>query len=155
MTELPAGLRAALDRLQECSVRGLRPGRQDARSLLVELGQHLRDHPDAVDLDRIRPVLETLGEPWITSAREELALACSEYIRSVDPRFLGLENYDFEYTLTARERLEARLIASRELGIETPDLLLREVERTDVLLARALERAERPPPADGRSGSSK
>ena len=31
-------------------------------------------------------------------------MACTEHVQSVDPRYLDLPNYDFEYTRAARER---------------------------------------------------
>jgi hypothetical protein len=48
----------------------------------------------------------------------ELGMACGEFAQSLDPRFLGLPNYDLEYTRTARARLEDRLRAARALGFQ-------------------------------------
>jgi hypothetical protein len=46
----------------------------------------------------------------------ELTLACAEFAQGVDPRYLGLPNYDLEYTRAARRRLADRLQAAHELG---------------------------------------
>jgi hypothetical protein len=150
MTEAP-GLEAAIRALQELRARERPPDHRDARALLVELGLRLLGAPEgATDLEHARRATEALGEAWLTAAREELALAATEYVRSVDPRFLELPNYDFEYTLAARERLEARLVAAKALGLAPGTRTLRKVERADALLAKRLEALERPP--RGREG---
>jgi hypothetical protein len=150
------GLEAAVRALEELRARGRPPDHRDARALLLELGLRLLAAPGGaaeLELEHARRATEALGEAWLTAALEELALASTEYVRSVDPRYLDLPNYDFEYTLAARERLEARLVAAKALGLAPGNRTLRKVERADALLARRLEVLERPP--GGRDGGSR
>ena len=131
---------SALEQLARDAQRGrpVRPDRYHARALLVPLGVLLRrDGAEELQamLDRIRRVASALGEGWDEAARAELSLACAEHVHAVDPRYLDLSNYDFDYTLRARERLEARLLAAAELDIELPVGLLRSVRSADERLA--------------------
>lgn len=121
--------------------RGL--GRQDVRALLLPLGALLADSNStrgaawvsriearvAGELARFRAVVES-----------ELQLAAAEYVQGVDPRYLGLPGYDFEYTLGSREGLEARRLASEALAVRLPEATLRQIELADERLAAELER---------------
>lgn len=111
-----------------------RPNRYHARALLIPLGQLLLGEGAAAvapELARARSLAGELGDPWREAALGELALAAAEHIHSADDRYLGLENYDFAYTFRARERLEARLLAAKELGLALPEQLQRGVEEAD------------------------
>src|SRR5207249_4090087 len=66
-------------------------------------------------------------QAWEAAVRDELVMACTEHVRSVDPRYLDHPEYDLEYTLTARRLLEARLLAAAKLGIAPDHALLRGV----------------------------
>ena len=72
---------------------------------------------------------------------EELTLACTEHVRSCDPKYLGLPKYDFPYTVAARHRLEARLRAAAELDMPADEALLEQVARADDILEPYLRRA--------------
>lgn len=137
-------LEGAIRRLEELAKKRRRPDRFDARELLIALGERLRESDAgaptaAADVERVEALGGRLGPAWPRAVREELELAGTEYVRSVDARYLALADYDFEYTLSARERLEARLLAARALGIEPAGKLESAVERADARLARALE----------------
>lgn len=119
-----------------------RPDRHDARALLVPLGLQLLSQGTRgleEHLERIRSVGEALGAAWYDAVQDELSLAAGEHVQAVAPRFLDLPNYDFAYTLRARERLEARLVAAAELDLEIPAALARSIELADARLAPYLE----------------
>ena len=130
--ELERELAEALDELSKLGPKGPRPDRYHARALLVPLGRLGLEHgaeAAAVHIDRARQVLTPLGPAWVEAVQGELALACAEHVHAVNPRYLSLSNYDFDYTLAARARLAARLWAAGALGIEAPEELARGVER--------------------------
>jgi hypothetical protein len=109
-------------------------GRWDAREVLVPLGRLvLARGADgcAEDLQRVRAAVGPAQEAWEAAVREELSLACAEHIQGTDPRFIGLPNFDWDYVLEARERLEARAAAARALGGEPPAGLWGEVLAAD------------------------
>ncbi len=145
-TETPEGWRAALeDAVIELEAfvgdpKKRRPDRYDARALLVPLGLLLLDAGDADAglsevVERARDAGGRLGERWAEAVAGELSLACAEHVHAVDPRYLDLPNYDFEYTRRARRRLEARLRAATHLGLELPTALLGGVRAADERLA--------------------
>jgi len=111
-----------------------RPSRHHARPLLVGLGQLLLsgtlEESESVKrrLDGLPPAV---AETWPAAVADEIAMAATEYIRSVDPRYLDHPKYDWEYTLEARERLADRLRAVRFLGIVLEPGLLAGIERAD------------------------
>ena len=150
-------LEAALDELAAIAKRGGEPNRYHARELLVALGNALLgDTGDALEvepedltasapagdvvpyLERALELGERLGPSWRAAARTELELACAEHVHSVDPRFLSLPNYDWDYTLSARQRLTARLAAAQRLGLDLPETLLARVEEADERLREHL-----------------
>jgi len=87
-----------------------------------------------------RPVLRFLAlangfrDAWQVAVRDELAMACTEHIRSVDPRYLGHPAYDLDYTLEARRVLEDRLKGAEVTGIVLDDVLSAGIRRADSLL---------------------
>lgn len=112
---------AALASLEELARRGHAPSHYVARHLLLALGRVLREGPPEAweaQLARARSAGAAAGPGWAEAVEAELGLACGEFAQSLDPRFLGLPNYDLEYTRAARERLEDRLRAARTLGFE-------------------------------------
>ena len=148
-----AALEEALDELHAWIRKGKAPARQDARAVLIPLGRLALADPDT-DLGpesplvtRLREAVAPCAEVWEGVVTEELALACAEHVQGVDPRYLELENYDLDYTLAARERLEARLAGAGVLGVEAPEHLLEGVRRADGLLRPLLEARNRPPRA--------
>ena len=66
---------------------------------------------------------------------EELQLAASEHVHAVDPRWLNHPRYDMSYTLAARKRLEARILAAEALGTPLDGALAEAVRHADGLLA--------------------
>jgi hypothetical protein len=112
---------AALSSLEELARKEQAPSHYLARHLLLSLGQALREGPEgalAVLLERARSAGVAAGPRWGEAVDAELGMACGEFAQSLDPRFLGLPNYDLEYTRSARARLEDRLRAARALGFQ-------------------------------------
>jgi len=146
MSDTGAELETALTELEALARDGKRrPDRYDARALLVPLGEVLlKEGPNPVkdEVERARRAGEALGEPWEEAVRAELSLAAAEHVHAVDARYLDLPNYDFAYTLQARERLEARLAAAAELDFELGDALRDGIRRADEKLAPYLEGRE-------------
>ena len=132
-----------LSELEELARKKGTPTRYHARELLVALGSELvaaREEQEAIPeelalrFERAASIHGALGEVWERAVMAELELACAEHIHSVDPRFLSLPNYDWAYTLAARERLTARLAAAKQLQLAVPELLLGRVEVADKML---------------------
>ena len=126
---------AALADLADWVRHKKKPTRQHARSVLIALGR-LPDLP--VDgnawRERVAAAVHPLSEAWEAAVQDELLLACTEHVTSVDPRYLDHPRYDFEYAIRARERLEARLLAAEVLGHPVDASLLAKVERADARL---------------------
>lgn len=147
MSEEPSpALEAALTELDAAAKRKHRPTRQHARALLIALGERLPDEPELLPVvsQRLERTLGPLREAWEAALLDELLLACTEHVRSCDPRYFGHPRYDWEYTLVARAQLEARLRAAHALGVPLDAALLRKVERADALLQQRLPVAWRP-----------
>ena len=109
----------ALANLERVVRAGQEPSHYVARHVLLTLGRALREEAAAscsAWLERARAAGNAAGEAWGSAVRDELTLACGEFAQCVDPRYVGLPNYDFEYTRAARARLEDRLSSARELG---------------------------------------
>lgn len=140
--EIPE-LDAALGQLRELSPKQ-KPGHRHARAVLVPLGITILEQGEDAALGaaaRVQAAVEPFGDAWTDAVDAELRMACTEHIQSVDPRYLDLPNYDFAYTMAARERLEARLAASGLLGYAPPEDLLDRVAKADATLAPYLERS--------------
>ena len=120
-----------LTELKQLAKQKREPNRLHARDLLTALGALvLEEGADAPEVARVRTAVEPF-ERWEKAVAEELSLACTEHVQSVDARFLDLPNYDFDYLVSARERLEARLVAVEALGLATPEDLLNRVAEAD------------------------
>lgn len=134
-------LAEAVAELEELARAGGRPNRYHARALLVPCGELLLEGGEgAIDeaLDaRLQAAATALGEAWPEAIQAELSLACAEHVHSADPRYFDLPNYDWGYTLTARRRLEARLVAADRWDSPCPPGLRQAVARADALLAAA------------------
>jgi len=116
-----------------------KPTRHHARAVLVSLGRWMEDESPPEDAtaaigDRLVQLVRPLGEAWEAAVHDELILACTEHVQSVDPRYLDHPRYDFAYTVAAREALEARLRAASALGMSPTEELLDKVTRADALL---------------------
>lgn len=127
--------------------QGQAPTRWHARALLLALGQALLEGREA-DSQAIEAKLGSLAPAlrpaWVRSVQDELNMACTEHVRSADPRYLSRPDYDWGYTLAAREELEARLRAVEALDIEIPSALLEQVQLADARIAPFLK--HEPPP---------
>jgi hypothetical protein len=111
--------------------------RHDVRPVLIEIGSALREAAGA-DGEASHARFLTLGEgfrqAWEGAVRDELAMACTEHIRSVDPRYLEHPDYDLAYTLEARRLLDARLRGAEVTGVVLDDVLSAGIRRADSLL---------------------
>ena len=114
------------------AARGGRPTRHHVRPILLEIegGAEAREAAE-----RIGRLPEAFREELAAAVRDEISMAATEHVRSADPRYLALPAYDWEYTLEARRRLEARLEASRSLGILPDEAMLAAIQRADRTLA--------------------
>ena len=142
-------LELALAELERLAGKGRKPSHRHARDLLVPLGQLLLE-TGAGELDpvlgRIEGLVEPLGKSWQEALEAELRMACTEHCQAVDLRFLSLPNYDFDYTVRARELLEARLLAADALGHLIEAGLLGRVQQADATLEPFLRAREGDPP---------
>jgi len=129
-----ADLLRAIAVLEERVRRGEAPDRYDLRALLVALGAST-ERPGGETWGRIHTAATALGAGFERAAVDELSLACAEHVHAVDPRYLDHPDYDFDYTLRARERLAFRLRAAAWLGLAAPESLRRAVEAADARLA--------------------
>jgi hypothetical protein len=123
-----------------------KPTRHHARSLLVSLGGWLEaekgpEAPEGAEIrERLAKAVHPLGEAWEAAVHDEMILACTEHVQSVDPRYLDHPRYDFAYTISARGDLEARLLAAAKLEMSPSEELLDKVARADALLLPYLEK---------------
>ena len=114
---------AALADLEGLTRRGVPPDLHVARHVLLALGRALREQEPgntAGWVQRVTIAGRAAGEAWSRAVRDELALACGEFVQCLDPRYIRLPDYDIEYTRAARARLEDRLRSARTLGFELP-----------------------------------
>lgn len=129
--------------LEQGIKKGRGPDRWHARPLLLALGHALLEGQEAL-AQELEQKLNSLRAPhdgiWKRAVLEELNLACTEHVRSADPRYLSRPDYDWGYTLAAREDLEARLRAAEALEIEAPQALLEQVLQADARIAPFLKR---------------
>jgi hypothetical protein len=122
------------------------PTRHEARDLLLALGAAMRaEDTRAIEaaaeaLKELEASSSTFRDRWRAAVAEELSLACTEHVRSVEPRYIDHPRYDFEYTISARDRLELRLRAAEKLGHAVAEGWMSQVTRADALLATALAR---------------
>ena len=134
-------LEAAVRAVEASETRGLRPSRHLARPVLILIGEGLlSERPAGADdaLVRLGRLSPPLRQAFAEAVRDELSMACTEHIRSVDPRYLDHPDYDFEYTVSARRRLEARLRAAERLGVLPDESVMSGVRRSDALLEAQL-----------------
>jgi len=138
--EASGGLQPLLSTLEQQVRKNQPPSHYLARGILVELGRVLREEgprgPEA--LERVRETSRGAGPRWDEAVRAELAMACAEFVQSMDPRYLHLPNYDVDYTVSARIRLEDRLRAARGLGFGLPPRELELLELADRVLSEFL-----------------
>jgi hypothetical protein len=140
----------ALGELEGSVRRDVPPGHHLARRVLLTLGDALRREPGTCGalVERARAAGRAAGKAWEQAVRTELSLACGEFAQGLDPRYLGLPNYDLDYTRAARERLADRLLAAAELGFHLPPREKEILGLADRVLAMHLARREAPPSPD-------
>lgn len=123
--------------------------RLHARAVLLAIGERVlaEDAAGAAELGRrVQQITSPRAEDWLAAVRDEILMAATEHVRSVDPRFLSRPDYDLHYTVEARAGLEARLRAAELLGIEIAPSVLDRVAAADRLLAPLL--GSQAPPDD-------
>jgi hypothetical protein len=123
--------------------------RVHARAVLLAIGERVlaEDAAGAQEIGkRVLQITSPRAEDWHSAVRDEILMAATEHVRSVDPRFLSRPDYDLHYTVEARASLEARLRAAELLGIEVSPSLLDRIAAADRLLAPRL--GSEPPPDD-------
>ncbi|MBL8863883.1 MAG: hypothetical protein JNK02_17980 [Planctomycetes bacterium] len=138
--------------------RGQAPTRAQVRVVLVELGLALLEHRAAEQeaaFEQVTAWIAARPEAWRAAIAGELAMAVTEHVRSVDPRWLGNPKYDLAYTVEARHRLEARLACAERLGLEVAEELLEAVARADARLAPHLADPEGSRPRSGDQGQDR
>lgn len=135
-------LTRALSENQDLTTGKRPPSRFDVRALFIPLGALILEG----DLAALAPTIEHLAtfiladdEAWQRVVAEELSLAGEEYCQSVDPRYLELPNYDFDYTVRSRETLECRLRAAEHLGFGLPEGLQGRIAAADARLEPFLD----------------
>ena len=82
--------------------------RLHARAVLLAIGERIlaEDQPGATQFaQRVRQITAPRAEDWDRAVRDEILMAATEHVRSVDPRFLSRPDYDLHYTVEAREEL--------------------------------------------------
>lgn len=130
-------LESAVRAVEALAGRGAPLTRHDARPVLLAIGTALRlGRPEEVGDagDRLRSLPGRSRASWIAAVQDELSMAVTEYVRSVDPRFLNHPQYDLGYTLEARGQLEARWKACGYLGQPLEPAAVASVARADALL---------------------
>jgi hypothetical protein len=136
-------LELALSELEATLRRRKAPTRHHARAMLLAIGNRLlagESEKLVSALQRLRDLAPEEAERWQKAVADELLLACTEFIQSVDPRWLDHPRYDFHYTIAARADLEARLRAAEELDLQPAEDLLDRVAKADALLEPHLRR---------------
>lgn len=134
-------LDAALKQVAVALAASRVPSRLEARTVLVAIGSEILAGRDAVAepaLARVREWISAAPVEWRAAIASEIEMAATEHVRAVDPRWLSHPRYDLAYTLAARERLEARLVAAEGLGVDVQESVLQAIERADGLLAPLL-----------------
>lgn len=117
--------------LKQRLAKKAQPNRFHARELLTALGTLIiEEGAEIPEIERVRAAVAPF-ENWEHAVAEEMSLACTEHVQGVDPRFLDLPNFDFDYLVAARERLEARLAAVEALGLQISEDLLNRVAEAD------------------------
>lgn len=130
-------LESGIEAVEKMAGRGALFTRHEARPILLGIGQSLQTgRPEELGDagDRLRKLPEHPRESWIAAVKDELSMATTEYVQSVDPRFLNHPQYDLAYTLEARRQLDARWRACAYLGRAPDPATLASVERADKLL---------------------
>ena len=136
-------LEDALALVREALAKRQPLNRYHARAVLLPLGAELARAAEAAGrarVERLRELLRPVAAGWSQAVQDELEMAVAEFVKSVDRRYLTRPDYDFEYTLEARARVEDRLRAMRALEIEPGTEWLRDLERADREFAQHLAR---------------
>lgn len=118
MTRHAPGLEDSLRALEQLGRKGDRPSHFLARAILLGVGAELRASGSSErTLQRIRTATEPIAAAWREAVALELSMAIAEFAGSVNPRYLGLPDYDRGYTERARALLEDRLRAAAALDV--------------------------------------
>jgi len=142
MTTSRDDLNTAITELQRRKKDGEIPDRLLARQALVALGRIALAEDDASAGTLVKSLQEACAafeQRWEDAVNSEVSLAVNEHVQGVDPHYLDTPEYDFAYTIAARERLEARLRAVDLLGHAVDESLLDQIADADALLAPYLD----------------
>ncbi len=142
MTDPRTDLKDALAELTRRKKAEEIPDRHLVRLALLSLGRLLIDGVEAEAAEpksELEALVEAHGDRWTEAFDSEMALAVAEHVHSVDPHYLELPGYDFDYTVAARERLEARLRAADALKLPISEALLEQITAADGRLAPYLK----------------
>jgi hypothetical protein len=153
MSRRAPGLEDSVRSLEQLARKRERPSHFLARVILLGVGEQLREGRAEALLRRIRTAVEPIAPDWSEAVGMELSLAIAEFAGSVNPRYLGLPDYDREYTTRSRALLEDRLRAARALGVAPAE---RECQILDIAdrvwadhLASRAEKGRDDPPRRG------
>jgi len=130
-------LEATIRAVEALAPRRASVTRHDVRPILLSIGGSLlagRSEEIGDAADRLRALPGALRESWDAAVRDELSMACTEYVRSVDPRFVNHPQYDLAYALEARFQLEARWRACAYLEPAQVEASTAAVARADAIL---------------------
>ena len=142
----PSGPDPLKELARACAPRQ-RIDRFHARAVLLAIGERVlaEDAAGAEELaGRVQQITGPRGDDWQSAVRDEILMAATEHVRSVDPRYLSRPEYDLHYTVEARAALEARLRGAEVLGLEVASSVLERIAAADRLLAPLLG-SEAPP----------
>jgi len=141
--DLRRDARAAIAALEKSFVKRKNVDHHLVRAILVPLGSLIEAGEDVdAELERLGGLIEPRKQLWEQALQFELKLAVSEHVLSVDLRYLTRHNYDFDYTLRARERLQARLTAADALDTPVPASVIKQILQADAILEPFLRSRE-------------
>lgn len=122
MSRRVPGIEDSVRALEQLARKRERPSHFLARAILLGVAAELRDgDPTEALLQRVRAAVQPIAAEWREAVALELSMAIAEFAGSVNPRYMGLPDYDHGYTERSRALLEDRLGAARALGVTPAD----------------------------------
>lgn len=144
MNDHRSELESALALVREALAAKQPLNRYHARAVLLPLGALLAAETSAsarAEAQALLALVRPVRAAWHGAVQDELEMAITEFVQSVDRRYLSRPDYDFRYTREARARIDDRLRAARELGIALPEPGERALARADLAFAPFADRA--------------
>jgi hypothetical protein len=118
MSRRVPGIEDSVRALEQLARKRERPSHFLARGILLGIGAELREgRPTEPLLERVRAAVQPIAAEWREAVGLELSMAIAEFAGSVNPRYLGLPDYDHGYTGRVRALVEDRLNAARALDV--------------------------------------